>query len=195
MPRPPPPERGPGYDQVDFDMELADGCFVHCRLEKELPGQGWCCILRETNPMLPSWLNPRPFERFRRIVAREVPPSLLVTCSLSFKGRNYEAIFTTLAGNVITDSYVDSLEPSKLAGLVSTPALAAAQQGRLQSQNQEVCVMLEGKAKPLGVVVVPEFAWIMLEEYERRRQLGEEGMNEEVGPDLAQRLFQAQRMH
>ena len=191
---PPPPEGIEEYDNEkgDFDLHLADGGFVQCRVEKQLAGELWCCLLRDIDPALPPWFNASPFERFRRIMVREVPPAVLVTCSLTRNGAQYDVVLTTMSGQVIAkDYYVESPDPEKLAALARLFPLTVAQQGRLHSQNQEVCVMLEGQQEPLLVGVVPEFAWIFIEERERRCQLGEEAMNEEVGPELAQRLRQA----
>ena len=191
---PPPPEGIEEYDNEkgDFDLRLADGGFVQCRVEEQLPGELWRCLVRDIDPALPPQFNAAPFERFRRVMVREVPPALLVACSLTRNAaQHYDATFTTMSGQVITEDSVESLEPLKLKELAHHLALEVAQQGRLQSQNQEVCTMLEGKQEPLSVVVVPEFAWTMLEEWDRRCRLGEEAMDEELSPEFVQRLRKA----
>ena len=191
---PPPPEGIEEYDNEkgDFDLCLADGGFLQCRVEKQLPGELWCCLLRDIDPALPPQLNASPFERFKRVMVREVPPALLVTCSLTRNGAQYyDAVLTTMSGQVIAEDSVESLEPPKLKELAHHLTLEVAQQGRLQSQNQEVCTMLEGKQEPLSVVVVPEFAWTMLEEWERRCRLGEEAVDAALSPEFVQRLRQA----
>ena len=151
-----------GDEKGDFHLQFSDGCFVHCRLEKELENQGWSCLLREIDPALPQWLDlpPFEFEEVRRIVVREVPPTFIVTCSLSpIEPEVYKAIFTTLGGQTIAESYIVSQSPVTVE-LGSLPAIAAARQGRLQSQNQKVCVMLEGEAEPLGIRFAPKSAWL-----------------------------------
>ena len=149
-------------EKGDFHLQFSDECFVHCRIEKELQGQGWSCLLREIDPAVPSWLDipPFEFEEIRRIVVREVPPTFIVTCSLSpIEPEVYKAIFTTLGGQTIAESYIVSQSPVTVE-LGSLPAIAAARQGRLQSQNQKVCVMLEGEAEPLGIRFAPKSAWL-----------------------------------
>ena len=151
-----------GEEKGDFHLQFSDGFFLHCRLEKELKDQGWSCLLREIDPALPQWLDlpPFEFEEVRRVVVREVPPTFIVTCSLSpIEPEVYKAIFTTLGGQTMAESYIESQDPVTLE-LGSVPAIAAARQGRLQSQNQKVCVMLEGKAEPLGVRFAPKSAWL-----------------------------------
>ena len=152
---PPPPEGIEEYDNEKggFDLCVADGGFVQCRVKKQLTGELWCCLLRDIGPALPPWFDASPFKRFRRIMVREVPPAVLVTCSLTRNGIQYDAVLTTMSGQVIAEDYyvesVESLDPEKLAELARLFPLAVAQQGGLQSQNQEVCVMLEGRQELL----------------------------------------------
>ena len=146
-----------GSDQKgEFDMELYGECFVRCRLERELHGQGWCCLVRD----LDSDDEPE-FEDAMRVVVREIPPTLLVTCSVSpaTSSQPHDVTFTALAGNLIAQSSIETFGPAKFAELCQLAVLAAVQQGRLRSQNQKVCVMLEGQAEPLGVLTVPHHVW------------------------------------
>ena len=66
---PPPPEGIEEHDNEkgDFDLCVADGNFAQCRVEKQLTGELWCCLLRDIDPALPPWFNASPFERFRRV--------------------------------------------------------------------------------------------------------------------------------
>ena len=104
---PPPPEGIEEYDNEKggFDLCVADGGFVQRRVEKQLTGELWCCLLRDIDPALPPWLDASPFERFRRIMVREVPPAVLVTCSLTRNGTQYDAVLATMSGQVIAEHY------------------------------------------------------------------------------------------
>ena len=162
QPAPPAPAEEDDDEIGDFQLQLSDECYLHCRLEKELPDQGWSCLFREVDPTLPQWLDlpPYEFEEIRRIVVREVPPTLFVTCSVTpAEPGRCQAIFTTLGGDVVIESYVKARDAAT-PELCLIPATAAAQQGRLQSRNQKVCVMLEGRVEPLGARAPPKSAWL-----------------------------------
>ena len=148
-----------GGPNGDFDMQLYGGCIARCRLERELHGQGWSCLIRELDSDDES-----EFEDTMRVVVREVPPALLVTCSVSpaVRSQSHDVTFATLAGNLIARSSIETFGPGKLAELCRLAVLATAQQNRVRSQNQKVCVMLEGQAEPLGVLTVPHPVWCLL---------------------------------
>ena len=97
------------------------------------------------------------------VYVREVPPPLVVTCSLNpIDDNGSEAVFTTVAGSVMLRlNRVDHYE-STLKGLAQIVAMAAAAQDRVQSRNREVCVILEGQRRQESTVTVPEFFWAKL---------------------------------
>ena len=140
---------------------------LHCRSTSKLSG-GFCiCLVRELSPALPPGRDPKPFDEVKRVLIREVPPALMLTCSIYPARLDYKAVFTTLAGNVMAEGWIRSppeeLEPHERTGLTRVASTAAAAQGHLQSQNQKVCVMLEGSPEPLGIETVPDFVWYLLE--------------------------------
>ena len=88
------------------------------------------------------------------VYVREVPPPLMVTCSLShIENQDFEAVLTTMAGAQLLRI------PRVLEQLAADAACAAVAQGRLQSRNREVCTLLEGQTEPLGILTVPDFFW------------------------------------
>ena len=105
------------------------------------------------------------------IYVREVPPPLVVTCSLNpIDDDGSEAVFTTVAGSVMLRlNRVDHYE-STLKGLAQIVAMAAAAQDRVQSRNREICVFLEGHAHLQSIVTVPEFYWEKLKASRAQRK-------------------------
>ena len=85
-----------------------------------------------------------------------------MTCDLTkIAAERFEAKFTTLAGEPMLRLQCPS--PDAAAALTMSACKAAASQGRLRSRNQEVCVLLEGEAEPLGIEKVPDLFWSWLE--------------------------------
>jgi hypothetical protein len=94
------------------------------------------------------------------VYIREVPPPLMVTCSLShIESQDFEAIFTTMAGVPLLRIPRVSNPSSSMEQLAADAACAAVAQGRLQSRNREVCTLLEGQTEPLGILTVSDFLW------------------------------------
>ena len=147
--------------EADFYMHLGSD-FLCCRPEKKLPCEVWIYAVRADDPAMPPELQTTAFARKKRVAVREVPPTLLVTCTFTAIAQDhFQANLTTLAGELML-----SLECPRLysaEGLTMTVCKAAASQGRLWSCNQEVCVLLEGEAEPLGIGKVPELYWCWLE--------------------------------
>ena len=155
----------PAVDEThegDFYMCLGND-FLCCRPEKKLQRrQIWIYAVRGDDPAMPPELQTSTFDKRKKVAVREVPPTLVVTCSFTTIAKDrFQATFTTLAGELMLSlqcprSYsADSLTMSACA--------AAANQGRLWSCSQEVCVLLEGETEPLGIGKVPEPYWSWLE--------------------------------
>jgi len=94
------------------------------------------------------------------VYVREVPPPLMVTCSLShIENQDFEAVLTTMAGAQLLRIPRVSNPSSSMEQLAADAACAAVAQGCLQSRNREVCTLLEGQTEPLGILTVPDFFW------------------------------------
>ena len=95
-----------------------------------------------------------------QVYVREVPPPLMVTCSLShIENEDFEAVFTTMAGARLLRIPGVSNPSSSIEKLAADAACAAVAQGLLQSRNREVSALLDGQTEPLGILTVPDFLW------------------------------------
>jgi hypothetical protein len=84
-----------------------------------------------------------------------------VSCSFTAIAQDYfQAKFTTLAGDLMLA--FECPRPCSADVLTMSACKTAANQGRLWSCNQEVCVLLEGETEPLGIEKVPELYWCWL---------------------------------
>lgn len=86
------------------------------------------------------------------VYAREVPSQLVFKCALAVSkdSQSFEAAFTTLAGREIGGASQRSLPRLlRMRDLTVMATDAAKIDGLLQSQNQEVCLVLDGYAAPL----------------------------------------------
>ena len=94
------------------------------------------------------------------IYVREVPPPLVLTCSLNpIDDTGSEAVLTTVAGSVVLR--IERVENNSMTmeRLADTAAMAAAAQNRIQSRNQEVCILSEGQPHLRNTVTVPALWW------------------------------------
>jgi hypothetical protein len=148
--------------EADFYMFLGTD-FLCCRPEEKLPRrQTWIYAVRAEDPAMPPELQTAAFHRVKKVAVREVPPTLVVTCSFTAIAQDYfQAKFTTLAGELMLS--FECPRPCSADVLTMSACKAAANQGRLWSRNQEVCVLLEGETEPLGIEKVPELYWCWLE--------------------------------
>lgn len=146
-------------DLVAFCLDLdGRGRFVQCYLEGRLSNDALCFTFRENAPARTPSLQPEYCHRKNRVVIREVPATLILTCSMSkIAEDNFEGKITALSGGLVAHIR-DGIVPSQKCDLTIRAAVAAAHQGRLQSQNQRVCLLLEGQTIPLGEEMVPAFA-------------------------------------
>ena len=157
--------RPPAVDaEREDDIYLfVDGDFLCCRPEARLLRcQIWIYSVRAEDPAMPPELQTAAFDEAKKIAMREVPSTFVVTCDLTkIAAGRFEAKFTTLAGEPMLRLQCPS--PDAAAALTMSACKAAASQGRLRSRNQEVCVLLEGEAEPLGIEKVPDLFWSWLE--------------------------------
>ena len=183
-------EREAGFDLLLVSLDPNEPN-LHCRSTSELSGGLCICLVRELCPTLPPGHDPKPFDEVKRVLIREVPPTFMLTCSIYPARLDYKAVFTTLAGNVMTECWIGSppeeLDPHECTDLTGVASTAAADQGHLQSQNQKVCVMLEGSPEPLGIETVPDFVWYLLEAdqeeiFAEHRPDGQQESTEEESP-------------
>eukprot|EP00435_Cladocopium_sp_Y103_P037595 s973_g10.t1 len=86
------------------------------------------------------------------VYAREVPGHLVFKCALAVSDdmQSFGAAFATLAGREVLCASQKLLPPLlRMRDLVAMATEAARADGLLQSQNQEVCVLLDGHTAPL----------------------------------------------
>lgn len=145
----------------DFYL-FVDNDFLCCRPKQRLRRrQVWICSVRAEDPAVPPELQTAAFDKAKRVAVREVPPTLVLTCGLTELAQGlFQAKFTTLADELMLSI---QCPPGAEAALTMSACKAAASQGRLQSRNQEVCVLLEGETEPLGIEKVPDLYWSWLE--------------------------------
>lgn len=150
-------EQAPGWFIPRLDIiDQGNQVCLECRFRKwceEAPGMA---VYDAEELDHAAWVN----YPAGQIYVREVPPPLMVTCSLShIESQDFEAIFTTMAGVPLLHIPRVSNPSSSMEQLAADAACAAVAQGRLQSRNREVCTLLEGQTEPLGILTVSDFLW------------------------------------
>ena len=152
-------ERDPAQAIADNDSDfviLRRETFLRCWPEMQR-GDLWICSAKEEDPgdlLQPPWLA-RPASTEKKVVIREVPPTLVFVCSVvPGDGRLCTVEYRTLAGEKAL-VFKDAPMPPKEDRLVIFLASALAARGKLLSQNQEVHVVMEG-AGLLGATTARE---------------------------------------
>ena len=147
--------------EADFDVMLmaaagSEPPFL-CRSKYKLTGPAFSCLVWE---LVPAWFDPGFVDGLKWVLVREVPPAIMLTCSVHPDNFEYKAVFSTLAGNVVRECWLEAppaeLGPDARADLVAFAAAAAVDEHLIQSQNQKVCVMLEGNEEPVGIETVSD---------------------------------------
>ena len=91
---------------------------------------------------------------YSRVYVREIPRPLLLTCAFSHMDRAvYDVVFITMAGETV----LRTRQQLCFWPLARDVARAAVIQGRLQSCNQQVCVLLENCTEPLPRFCAKDF--------------------------------------
>ena len=147
--------------EADFDaMLVPNEAPFQCRSKFKLSGQAGRYLVWE---MFPTGFDPAFADELQWVLVREVPPTIMMTCSVCPDNFEYKAVFTTLAGNVVRECWLEApleeLDPDVRAGLPAYAATAAVDERLLQSRNQKVCIMLEGSAEPLGIETASDIMW------------------------------------
>ena len=137
--------QAPGWFMPRLNIvDQGNHVFSECRFHK------WCgeepgVALYDAEEMdFAAWVN----YPAGQVYVQEVPPPLVVTCSLTrIEEGCFEAVFTTMAGERILHIPRTSNLSASMEELAIDAAIAAVGQGRLQSRNRQVYALC-WKARP-----------------------------------------------